>query len=113
MRKLICSLVAVWLSAAPATAFNPPFVWVGQMILLTLTDCGGGAGPGAAVTVIFRPKLQRTEEDSTLSYLFAQASGTVRKSAPTLQFNGSGAYAGSFVTGFATMRTNTGTFDLN
>jgi hypothetical protein len=81
------------------------------MILLNLTNCGGGGSD--AVTIIFRPKLQAGEENSTLSYLFNFASGTVRKSSNTLQFNGTGAYVGSFVTGFATMRTNTGTFSLD
>src|SRR5205823_6643584 len=111
MRKLIYGLVAASLSVTPATAFDPPFVWVGQMILLDVTNCGGGGSN--AVTIIFRPKLQAGEENSTLSYLFNFASGTVRKSSNTLQFTGSGTYVGSFVTGFATMRTNTGTFNLN
>src|SRR5262245_58416146 len=111
MRKLIYGVVAACLAVTPAAAFDPPFVWVGQMILLDITSCGGGGSN--AVTIIFRPKLQAGEDNSTLSYLFNFASGTVRKSSNSLQFNGSGAYIGSFVTGFATMRTNTGTFNLD
>lgn len=111
MRKLITCAIVTFLSAAPATAFDPPFVWVGQMILVNLIGCGGGGSD--AVTIIFRPKLKAGEENSTLSYLFNFASGTVRKSSGTLQLNGSGNYVGSFVTGFATVRTNTGTFNLD
>jgi hypothetical protein len=48
-----------------------------------------------------------------LSYSFTFASGTVRKSSKSRQFNGSGDYVGSFVSGFATIRTNTGSFNLN
>src|SRR3954453_7859899 len=111
MRKLVYGIVAASFSATPGMAFDPPFVWVGQMILVDVKGCGGGGSD--AVTIIFRPKLKAGEENSTLSYLFNFASGTVRKSSSTLQFNGSGAYVGSFVTGFATVRTNTGTFNLN
>jgi hypothetical protein len=111
MRMLICCIITTWLSATPAMAFDPPFVWVGQMILVDLAGCGGGGSN--AVTIIFRPKLKAGEENSTLSYLFNFASGTVRKSSGTNQFNGTGDYIGSFVTGFATVRTNTGTFNLN
>jgi hypothetical protein len=110
MTKLIYGLVAACLSTTPADAFDPPFVWVGQMILLKVHDCGGG-GSGT-VAVVFRPKLQAGEDNSTLSYSFGFASGTARKIAPTLQFDGVGAYAGSFVTGYASTRTNSGTFDL-
>ena len=110
MRKLIYGLVSACLSTTHAGAFDPPFVWVGQMILLELDNCGGGGSD--TVAIVFRPKLQAGEDNSTLSYLFGFASGTVRKSAPTLQFNGSGAYAGSFVTGRATTRTNNGRFNL-
>jgi hypothetical protein len=113
MRKLIYGLMAACLSVTPAAAFDPPFVWVGQMVLVELTNCGGGAAAGQAVTIVFRPKLQAGEENSTLSYLFSVASGTVRKIDDSLQFTGSGAFAGSFVTGFATTRKNTGTFNLN
>lgn len=111
MRRLIYALVAACLAAAPAAAFDPPYVWVGSMILLDLQGCGGGGTQ--TVTIIYRPKLQAGEENSTLSYLFAQASGTVRKSAGTQQFDGAGAYDGTFVTGYAQMRSNTGTFDLD
>jgi hypothetical protein len=110
MRKLLYGVAAACLSITPAAAFDPPNVWVGQMILLEMINCGGGGSD--AVTIIFRPKLEAGEENSTLSYLFNYASGTVRKSDATLQFNGSGDYAGSFVTGYATTRKNTGTFDL-
>jgi hypothetical protein len=111
MRKLVYGVVAACLSTTPVMAFDPPFVWVGQMVLVDLADCGGGGSN--AVTIIFRPKLRAGEENSTLSYLFNFASGTVRKNSNTPQFNGSGQYVGSFVTGFATMRTNTGTFNLD
>ncbi len=110
MRNLVYGLVVACLSTTPAAAFDPPFVWVGQMILLDVINCGGGRSD--TVTIIFRPKLDAGEESSTLSYLFNYASGTVRKSEATLQFNGSGDYIGSFVTGYATTRTNTGTFNL-
>jgi hypothetical protein len=110
MRKWIYGLAACLL-ATPAAAYDPPYVWVGSMILLSTTDCGGGGTQ--TVTIIYRPKLQAGEENSTLSYLFAQASGTVRKSGGSQQFNGSGAYDGTFVTGYAQMRSNTGTFDLD
>lgn len=111
MKKLLYGLVVACFSITPAVAFDPPFVWVGQMILLSTTNCGGGGSD--AVTIIFRPKLEEGEENSTLSYLFNFASGTVRKRADTLQFNGSGAYVGSFITGFAMTRANTGRFTLN
>ena len=103
MRKLICGLVAACLSTTPAAAFDPPFVWVGQMVLLKLDNCGGGGSD--TVAIVYRPKLQAGEDNSTLSYLFGFASGTVRKRAATLQFNGSGSYVGSFVTGRASTRT--------
>ena len=67
---------------------------------------------GDTVAIVYRPKLQAGEDNSTLSYLFGFASGTVRKRAATLQFNGSGSYVGSFVTGRASTRTNSGRFDL-
>ena len=85
MRKLIYGLVAACLSATPAAAFDPPFVWVGQMVLLELDNCGGGGSD--TVAIVYRPKLQAGEDSSTLSYLFGFASGTVRKRAPTLQIN--------------------------
>ena len=110
MRKLIYGLAAACLSSTQAGAFDPPFVWVGQMILLEVDNCGGGGSD--TVAIVFRPKLQAGEDNSTLSYQFGFASGTARKSAPTLQFNGSGAYVGLFVTGFASTRTNHGKFDL-
>ena len=110
MRKLIYGLVAACLSTTPAAAFDPPFVWVGQMVLLKLDNCGGGGSD--TVAIVYRPKLQAGEDNSTLSYLFGFASGTVRKRAPTLQFNGSGSYVGSFVTGRASTRSNSGRFDL-
>jgi hypothetical protein len=111
MRNLIYGLIAAGLSATPAAAFDPPFIWVGQMILLSTTNCGGGGSD--TVAIVFRPKLEAAEENSTISYQFNFASGTARKSDPSLQFNGTGIYNGSFVTGFATTRTNTGTFNLN
>ena len=80
------------------------------MVLLELDNCGGG-GSGT-VAIVYRPKLQAGEDNSTLSYLFGLASGTVLKRAATLQFNGSGSYVGSFVTGRASTRTNSGRFDL-
>jgi hypothetical protein len=111
MTKLVHGLVAAsCLSATPAGAFDPPFVWVGQMVLVKASDCGGGGG--STVSIVFRPKLQAGEDNSTLSYSFGFASGTARKIAPTPQFDGAGAYAGSFVTGYASTRTNKGTFDL-
>src|SRR5262245_43217218 len=108
MRELVLGLAVACLSAAPGAAFDPPFVWVGQMVFLGLTDCGGGGAD--SVAIVFRPKLQAAEENSTLSYYFGFAAGTVRKKAQSLQFDGKGSYAGSFVTGFATTRTNSGTF---
>ena len=71
--KLIYGLVAACLLTTPAGAFDPPFVWVGQMILLRVHNCGGG-GSGT-VAIVFRPKLQAGEDNSTLSYTFGFASG--------------------------------------
>ena len=111
MRRLIWGLVAACVVTTSASAFDPPYVWVGQMMLLELDRCGGGGSQ--TVAIVFRPKLQAEEDNSTLSYQFGFASGTVRKTAPSLQFSGSGTYAGSFVTGYASTRSNQGRFDLS
>lgn len=108
--RLILRLAAVCAAASPASAYAPPYVWVGQMVLLELDQCGGGGSQTAAI--VFRPKLQAEEDNSTLTYQFGFASGTVRKTAPSLQFSGSGGYDGSFVTGYASTRSNQGRFDL-
>lgn len=111
MRELIRMSAAAWIASSPASAYDPPYVWVGQMVLLELDQCGGGGSQ--TVAIVLRPKLQAGEDNSTLTYQFGFASGTVRKTAPSPQLNGSGAYAGSFVTGYASTRTNQGRFDLS
>jgi hypothetical protein len=110
MRILLWGAVTACVWAAPAAAFDPPNIWIGQMAFLSLTGCGGGASD--SVAVVFRPKLEAGEENSTLTYFFSFASGTVQKQDPGLQFNGSGRYDGTFVTGRATLRSNQGRFDL-
>lgn len=111
MHRLLLGLALACVAGSSASAYDPPYVWVGQMVLLELDQCGGGGSQTAAI--VFRPKLQAGEDNSTLTYQFGFASGTVRKTAPSLQFNGSGTYAGSFVTGYASTRSNQGRFDLS
>lgn len=110
MRILAAGLTIACLAATPAAAFDPPVVWVGQMVFLDLAGCGGGGAD--TVAIVYRPKLQPAEDNSTLTYSFGFAFGTVTKKADSLQLAGKGSYSGTFVTGYATQRTNTGTFDL-
>ena len=108
---LFTGLAAACLASGSAAAYEPPFVWVGQMVLLKTEHCGGGGSQ--TVSIVFRPKLQAGEDNSTLAYSFGFASGTARKRSPGLQLNGRGRYDGSFVTGYASTRTNQGTFALD
>jgi hypothetical protein len=111
MKKFACgAIAAACLLVTPATAYDPPYVWVGQLILTEMVNCGGGGSD--TVSMVFRPKLQEGEDNSAFSYSFLYASGTARKSDSSLQFNGTGKYESSFVTGFVTTRTTTGKFDL-
>ena len=105
------AVAAASLLAAPAAAYDPPYVWVGQLILSDMVGCGGGGSD--TVSMVFRPKLQDGEDNSAFSYSFLYAAGTARKTDSSLQFNGTGKYESSFVTGFVTTRTVTGKFDLN
>ncbi len=98
------------LMGTPVSAYDPPYVWVGQLTLSDMVNCGGGGSD--TVTMVFRPKLQDGEDNSAFSYSFLYASGTARKSDSGVQFNGTGKYRSSFVTGFVTTRTATGTFEL-
>ncbi len=112
MHRPAFGLLALLLGTAPAVAFDPPYVWVGQMVFVELKDCGGGAMP--SVSIVFRPKLEAGEDNSAMSYQFlGAASGTVRKISDSLQFSGSGKYQGTFVTGYVQSRSNKGTFDLD
>jgi hypothetical protein len=113
MRRSALALLAVLLgTTGPASAYDPPYIWVGQMVFVELKDCGGGAT--AAVNIVFRPKLEAGEDNSALSYQFlGAASGTVRKISDGLQLNGTGKYEGTFVTGFVQTRTSKGTFELD
>jgi hypothetical protein len=107
-------LAAVIAGTAPATAFNPPFAWWGSMVILTTTGaaCGGGIIPGDGPAIVFRPKLETAEVNSALTYTFGHSSGIIKKANGSLQFNGSGSYAGRFLSGRAEEVTNTGTFNL-
>lgn len=112
MHRPAFGLLAALLATAPAAAFDPPNVWVGQMVFVEMKDCGGGAT--SSVSIVFRPKLEAGEDNSAMSYQFlGAASGTVRKVSDSLQFDGTGKFQGSFVTGFVQTRTNKGTFDLD
>ena len=112
MHRPTLGLLAVLLATVPVAAFDPPHVWVGQMVFVEMTNCGGGAT--SSVSIVFRPKLEAGEDNSAMSYQFlGAASGTVRKTSDSLQFNGAGKYQGSFVTGFVQTRSNKGTFDLD
>lgn len=110
MKKSALGAAIATCLAAPASAYDPPYVWVGQLNLTDMVNCGGGGD--STVTMVFRPKLQDGEDNSAFSYSFLYAAGTARKSDSGLQFNGSGKYESTFVTGFVTTRTATGTFDL-
>jgi hypothetical protein len=107
------SLGTLAFTPAPAFAFDPPFAWTGALVILTVNGgCGNRILAGDSPTIIFRPKLQATEPNSAISYVFGHSSGIIIKQATTLQFAGSGALTGTFLSGRATQETNSGTFNL-
>lgn len=105
--------VVGFVSSAPyAAAFNPPYAWFGEMVVLSAVGCGNRIVRGDAPTIVFRPKLQAGEPNSALSYLFGHSSGIVTKQATAPQLNGSGAATMRFVSGRATQETAAGSFNL-
>ena len=81
MRKLISALVAARLRPRlPLRSIRPSCCPANGPA--ELDNCGGG-GSETTSRLSIAPKLQAGEDNSTPSYLFGFASGTVRKRAPT------------------------------